>query len=298
MKCLVAAAILLAVMAPAVARADHLAFEDSLKPQVVPIARGGHAGLRKDILSTRVDSLPDWPRTVVLANLSTLEWPCRTQLFNKDLEPGSPWLLWRSFGRVDANNATWLLAALSCTDTLCLAYHEHDAEAMPLVLHDRLALLGIGGDTSRVWLFPREPATIGDQGTAVVDSVASVAGAGYTLVQMRRRLDSEHPCYDGGDVFATDEHYFLVLRGDTLTQCFRMIPHEEWDSHDDVDGDLETRRTATISMSATSVRMSYQVVETKYSPDAEVEEPKILSTRRGAVEVAYDARTGRFRRIR
>jgi hypothetical protein len=298
MKCLVAATLLFAALAPAVGRAEQPAFEDSLAPQMIPIARGGHVALRKGVVSTRVDSLPEDARTVVLANLLQLEWPCRTQLFGKDLEPGSPWLTWRSFGRVDTGDATWFAAALSCTDTLCLAYHERESEAMPLVLHDRLALLAIGRDTSRVWLLPKEPATIGDAGTAVIDSVASIHGPGYALVQVRRRLESAHPCYDGGDYVSTDEHYFLVLRGDSLTQCFRMIPREEWISHDDVDGDQQTNRTATVSMSATSVRMSYRVVVRQYSPDADVAKPRTRSTRGGTVEVIYDPRTGRFRRVR
>jgi len=190
------------------------------------------------------------------------------------------------------DGTAWFVAALSCVDSLC-RFAQGPAE---ILLHDRLALLAVGRDRSRVLLLPPEAATIGDDGNVVVDSVASVRGDGYIVVQARRHLNSDHPCYDGGDFVATEEHYFLVLRGDSLAQGFMMVPREDWDSHDDVDGDLVTNRTAALSMSATSIRMSYQVEERQLSPDGDESRTRTKITRRGVVRLAYDKRSGRFRR--
>jgi hypothetical protein len=289
MRRFVAGGLLILALAPSFARADSPLFVDSLVPRVFPIPREAHERVFRALLGpTRPDSLAEWPRTVVLSNLYDVEVACRTKLFSKEMEPGSPWIEWRSLGRIDAGDVAWYVAALSCTDAVC---------AEERVLHDRLALLAIDRDRSRLILLPPQAATIGDPGTEAVDSLASIRAGDHALVQVRRRVRSGHPCFDGGDRVDDDEHHFLVLRGDSLAQCFVLIPRDEWGSHDDVDGDSATERRGTIVMTATSVRMDYQIEERQYSPDGDESKTRTKITKRGVVRLAYDRRSGRFVRL-
>jgi hypothetical protein len=288
MHTLRAAALSLLAVAPTVARADRPVVIDTLAAQVVALFQPGHESVRKQILgAARPDSLTEDQRMVVISTLSSLESSCRTDLFSKDAEPGSPSLLWRSLGRVDLGENAWYAAGLSCADFLC---------GDQLVLHDRVALLAIGRNRSRVILLPRMPATIGDPGTAVVDSMAWFRGDGYALLQVRRRLQSEHPCYGGGDYQASDEAYFFVLRGDSLAQSFGLVPWDFWGSHDDVDGDVDTERRATLRVTSRSVRMTYEVEERRFSPDGKDVEKSVIG--RGDLHYEYRPKEARFKRIR
>jgi hypothetical protein len=290
------AILVLLMCPPARARADEPVFVDSLVPQRIPVTSFRHMG-RQGFDAERSDSLTGLALRIV-EELDALESACRTHLYSKESEPGSPWLMWRSFRRVQAGNTPWYVGGLSCTDLLCRYSLTEDESPVELVLHDRVALVGIGPERTCVYLFPPEPATIHDEGTAAIDSVGAIQGGDHVLVQIRRAVNSEHPCYDGGDREWSDEHYFVVLRGDSLLQCFRMILGHGYYSHDDVDGDAETYRTVALAVTANSIRMSYQDVETQHSLDENPAKDRTRVTRRGVVELAWDARTGRFRRKR
>ena len=280
-------------LAPASAPAGSPVFVDSLVPQAVSLYPAVHAGLRKVALGPdRPDSLTDFHRSVVLST-TQLESRCRTGLLMKEQEPGSPWLTWRSLARVDVDDAVWYVAALSCVDSVCSAHDEPPTE---LLLHDRVALLAVGRKRSRVFLLPPEPATIGDEGSALVDHASAIRGDGHTVVQVHRHLESSHPCYDGGDYVASDELYVFVLRGDSLAQALVLVPHEKWDSHDDVDGDHETDRTSTLSVTPTAIRLAYQVEERQHSPDGDETKVRTTISGRGVVTLLYDRRIGRYRR--
>lgn len=288
--------LLLLASAPAGAQADEPVFVDSLVPQLVPVYSFRDLS-RQGFDAERSDSLTGLALRIV-EELDGLESACRTNLFMKEQEPGSPWLMWRSFGRVPAGGTPWYVGGLSCTDVLCRYSLTEDEEPVELVLHDRVALVGVGPERTSVYLFPPEPATIHDDGTAAVDSVGVVQGGDHVVVQIRRAVNSEHPCYDGGDREWSDEHYFLVLRGDSLLQCFRMTLGHGYYSHDDVDGDAESYRSADLAVTATSIRMRYQDVETQHSLDDNPAKDRSRVLRRGVVELAWDARAARFRRKR
>lgn len=289
-------ATLLLLLACATARADEPpVFVDSLAPQKFSL-NSFRDLKRQGFDHARDDTLGGLALRIVETDLDGLETACRTKLLMKEEEPGSPWLMWRSKRRVQAGDTPWYSGGLSCTDVLC-GYSNTEDPVEPL-LHDRAALVGIGPGRTRVYLWPKEPSTIGDEGSAEVYTVDAIPGKDYVLVQMWRAVTSEHPCYDGGDHVSSDEGYFMVLRGDSLVQCFRLVPKWEWDSHDDVDGDLETTRTSTLSVSATSIRMDYRVEERQHSPDGDESKTTTKITRRGAVNLAYDPKSGRFRRAK
>jgi len=289
MRRFLAGTLVMLALTPAIVRADSPVFVDSLAPQVFTLTPGGHQSVRREAVgAARRDALTENQRAVVLATLGGLETSCRTGLLPKDEEPGSPWLAWRPLARADVGETVWYVAALSCSDSLC---------GSRLVLHDRLALLAVGRERSRVLLLPPEPAAIGDEGSAVVDSADVIPGDGFTLVPVKRHLQSDHPCYDGGDYTATDQQFVLLLRGDSLVQSMVLTRREEWDSHDDVDGDQETYRRSALSIMASSIRMDYQVIERQHSPDGDESKTRIKVTQRGVVRVAYDKASGRFRRV-
>jgi len=272
---------------------DQPVFVDSLVPQKIPVHSFRNLS-RQDFDYEHSDSLTGLALRIV-EELSQLEGPCRTNLLMKEEEPGSPWLMWRGFARIQAADTPWYAGGLSCADVLC-RYSDTESPVEPL-LHDRVALVGIGPQRTCVYLLPPEPATIGDHGSAAVASAGANPGKGYVVIQVLRVVDSEHPCYDGGDHVSYDERYFMVLRGDSLVQSFKLVPRHEWYSHDDADGDLDTKRTASLSVSATLIRMAYQVEETQHSTDVP-DKTRTRITQRGVIELAYDERSGRFRRRR
>src|SRR5262245_54225110 len=97
----IAAIALLLSLVPASARAETPTFTDSLAPETVPLSPGAHHALWREAHGPgRPDSLSESLFTI-LATLRGAEATCRTNLFMKEQEPGSPWLEWRSFGRVD-----------------------------------------------------------------------------------------------------------------------------------------------------------------------------------------------------
>lgn len=282
-------AALVLTMASSPVAASSRRVMDSLPGQIIRFDPQDHRSLLEAVARSRMrsDSLDRRAAGVVVSSLSRLEGECRSNLFSKDAEPGSPWLLWRSLGRVELDSCVWYAGALSCTDAVC---------GNELLLHDRLALLHVRRDRSGMSLFPQEASGIQD-GPADLDSVAFLRGAGYVLVQARRRVTSEHPCYDGPDAEEAAEMFFAVLRGDSVVQAFELESESYSGSHDDVSGDAGADVHGDLVVRADAVQLSYKAEEWSESPDADPAKTKRTVTP-GAVRFEYRPKTGHFVRVK
>ena len=282
-------AALIMVIAPSAAAADGAGVADSLPAQVIQFHPQDHPQVLEAVARsrTRSDSLDRRAAGLITSSLSWLEGECRATLLSKDAEPGSPWLLWRSRGRVELDGCVWYAGALSCTDAVC---------GSELLLHDRLALLHVRRDRSGLFVLPPRAAGIQD-GPSDVDSVAFIRGAGYVLVQARRRVTSEHPCYDGPDSQEATEMYFAVLRGDSVVQAFELESESTTSSHDDESGDAGADVRGDLVVTADAVQFDHAVEEWSESPDADPGKTKKAVTP-GTVRFEYRPKTGRFVRVK
>ena len=176
-----------------------------------------------------------------------------------DSEPGTPWLGWRLLARVRRDSCDWFIGSLSCADTLC----------GELVSHERLAMMSITQARARILIAPGEPSTIGDEGVTQIDSVAFFKGSSHLLLQARRRLDSQHPCYDGPEHRSSERADFFVLRGDAILQSFSLEVAADDASHDDVDGDSGRNVTGRITASATAIQLERRTDDWQEAPDGD-----------------------------
>ena len=287
-SCVLIVALLLTI-APSPAAAAGWGVTDSLPGQIVRFHPLDHQGVLAAIARSRTqsDSLDRKAGGLVTSSLSWLEGECRTNLLSKGAEPGSPWLLWRSRGRVELDSCVWYVGALSCTDAVC---------GSELLLHDRLALLHVQRDRSGVIVFPQRASGIQEE-PSDVDSVAFLRGAGYVLVQARRRVTSEHPCYDGPDSHETTEMYFAVLRGDSVVQAFELELESTASSHDDESGDAGATVRGELAVRADAIQFNYAVEEWSESPDANPAKTK-KAVAPGTVRFEYRPKLGRFVRVK
>lgn len=251
-----------AALMVALATTARAAGPDTLSAQVVPVDREAHAFLL-DALADRTsgeEALYDRVSLAAGGALAPVEASCRSGLFPKHMEPGSPWLGWRLLARVRRDSCDWFIGSLSCADTLC---------GGGLVTHERLALLSVTPAQARILLYPGRPSTIGDEGSCQVDSVALFKGSGHLLLQARRRSTSEHPCSDGPGRSSTVAADFFVLRGDRVLQAFTLETSAEAIDHDDEGGDSGVTTTGTLVASATAIQLDRRTDEWQEAADGD-----------------------------
>ncbi len=127
-----------------------------------------------------------------------------------------------------------------------------------------------------------------------MDSVAILKGEGYALIQARREISSEHPCYDGPESSESTQALFALLRGDSVIQAFAILQAASSSSHNDVDGDSGTDRSGKLRVTADAVQLDYRVEEWAESPDMDPMklQRKVIET--GFVRFEYGPEKGRF----
>ena len=266
-------------------RASASAAPETLTAQVVALDPHDHAGLLKaiDELAPRPDSLRGRAAWIMTYALQDAEATCRSGLLSKDDEPGSPTLSWRHLAYLRADSCSWYVGALSCWDSLCGAQ----------VTHDRLALLCVCRATSRIFILPVETPSIGEPDVQRVDSAAIFRAPDHALIQARRQLTNDHPCWWGPDGYEVEKSDFVVVRGDQLLQAFTLDVSSDASSHDDENGGSGTSVTVVIDASAAVVRMDSKRDEWEASPDLDPNKTvHHLSSSRARLE--YSRATHRF----
>lgn len=253
-------ALVLGVVTRAHAAGD--AATDTLTAQVIPVDANGHAYLVDSIAERTLgaETLHDRVGQVAGAALVKVEATCRTNLMPKYAEPGSPWLGFRLLARVRRDSCDWFIGALSCADTLC---------GGNLVSHERLAFVSVTPARAQVLLYPGEASTIGDPGSCVIDSVALHKGSNHFLVQTRRRMDSQHPCFDGAGRSSAEVADFFVLRGDRVVQAFSLQTAVEAADHDDESGDSGLTSTGTLLVSPVAIQLDRKTDEWQETADGD-----------------------------
>jgi hypothetical protein len=111
-RCALVAALIMAT-APSASAADGAGVADSLPAQVIRFHPHDHSLFLEAVARSRTgsDSLDRRAADLITSSLSWLEGECRATLLSKDAEPGSPWLLWRSRGRVELDSCVWYAGA-------------------------------------------------------------------------------------------------------------------------------------------------------------------------------------------
>lgn len=258
---------------------------DTLSVQVVTLDRDTHEFLLDAVGDRSLDPETLYDKVGMAAGgaLAGVEATCRSNLLPRHSEPGSPWLGWRLLARARRDSCDWFIGSLSCADTLCGA----------LVSHERVALLSITPARARILLYPGQPATIGDEGSCQVDSVALFKGSSHLLLQARRRSSSEHPCADGPGRSTAVAADFFVLRGDRVLQAFTLETSAESVDHDDEGGDRGVTTTGTLVASATAIQLDRRTDEWQEAADGDPKKTQ-HRTRGAKVRLRFDDGSGTY----
>ena len=156
------AILVLLMCPPARARADEPVFVDSLVPQRIPVTSFRHMG-RQGFNAERSDSLTGLALRIVegwtrwkapAARTSTRRSRSPAALAHVAFVPPGP----------GGQHAVVRGRPLVHADLLCRYSLTEDESPVELVLHDRVALVGIGPERTCVYLLPAGACTIHDEG--------------------------------------------------------------------------------------------------------------------------------------